>query len=436
MTTRVLILEAGGPESRAIVQTAVRSGYQVHAATTSPIHATYGAELKALLSGCLLTDFDRPDQALRDIVAHVRNQDVNAVFTTNEYLTELLAHVCADLGLPGNDPALAAAARDKAAMYGAFTAAGVTTPYSRLVSSEDELRALCAAGSIAFPCVIKPVDGAGSAGVTVLANSAQVPAAWRAAHASHGMYGTSCDAHVLVQDYVVGAEYSVESITQRSITTHLCITEKAVTSGAHRVETGHSLPAALPPIAEQNVHREVEKAIAAVGIRNGASHTEVIVGTDGRCTVIEIGARIGAGQIGFLIQYALGIDPWAACLDTAMGRAADLTPTSNGYATVRFLTSPHRGRIAAMTGLPERGPRVPIVRMRAETGQAVCRAERNATRLGSFVVVGPNRDTVSPYADHLLAQIRIEVEPVEPTDSHATSRESDSASSSSHADHR
>ncbi|WP_443065062.1 hypothetical protein [Streptomyces sp. NBC_00576] len=85
-----------------------------------------------------------------------------------------------------------------------------------------------------------------------------------------------------------------------------------------------------------------------------------------------------------------------------MGLAADLTPTSNGYATVRFLTSPHRGRIATMAGLPERGPRVPIVRLRAETGQAVYRAERNTARLGSFVVVGPNRDTVSPYADRLL----------------------------------
>ncbi|CAM5678364.1 hypothetical protein SALBM311S_02155 [Streptomyces alboniger] len=71
-----------GPESGAIVQTAVRSG-PPSARSHNLGHTRHvnHAELKALLSGCLLTDFDRPDH-LRDIVAYVRNQDINAVFTT------------------------------------------------------------------------------------------------------------------------------------------------------------------------------------------------------------------------------------------------------------------------------------------------------------------------------------------------------------------
>lgn len=79
--------------------------------------------------------------------------------------------------------------------------------------------------------------------------------------------------------------------------THLAVTRKRVTSGAHRVETGHSLPVRLPPATEAAVHREVDAAIRGVGIRHGASHTEVIVEADGRRTVIEIAARFGTGQI-------------------------------------------------------------------------------------------------------------------------------------------
>lgn len=51
------------------------------------------------------------------------------------------------------------------------------------------------------------------------------------------------------------------------------------------------------------MHHQVEAAIGAAGILNGASHTEVIV-DDGRCTVIEIGARPAPGHIGLLTQYA------------------------------------------------------------------------------------------------------------------------------------
>jgi biotin carboxylase len=158
------------------------------------------------------------------------------------------------------------------------------------------------------------------------------------------------------------------------------------------------------------VYAEVDEAIAAVGIRNGASHTEVMLTPEGQCTVIEIGARIGAGQIGFLIHHALGIDPWAACLDTALGRPAYLAPASRGYALVRFLTSPRPGRIGAVTGLPRQSAQVPIVHMRKSVGDTVKGARRNGERLGYFVVVGPDAVAVGRHADDLLQQIRVEID--------------------------
>jgi biotin carboxylase len=229
------------------------------------------------------------------------------------------------------------------------------------------------------------------------------------------MYGTVLDERVLVQELVEGAEYSVESFTQNGRSTHLCLTRKIVTGGAHRIELGHGLPAVLPADTEHAVYKQIELAIAAVGIRNGATHTEVMLAPDGQCTVIEIGARVGAGQICSLAQHALGIDPWAICLDTALGRPAQLTPTRLGYATVRFLTAPHPGRLAGVTGLPDRSPQVPIVRVRKAVGEAVNGARDNTDRIGSFVVVGHDQQSVDHYADHLMARVRIDVEPIEPS---------------------
>ncbi len=410
-TPRVLLLEAAGPESGALAATAVASGYQVYAATQSEAHTTYSANLRNLLAGCLLTDFSQPEQAFHDVVAYAHRIGADVVLTTNEYLTPLLAKVCAALGLPGNDPAHAAAARNKAAMSEAFARNGITAPRTLVVDDENELRRLFATEKITFPCVIKPAEGAGSAGVTVVHDPAGLAAAWRAAHTPRGMYGMPLDPRVIVQDYVEGTEYSVESLTQNGSTTHLCATRKAVTIGAHRVEVGHSLPAILPPHIERAVHQEVERAITAVGIRNSASHTEVMLTPDGGCTVIEIGARLGAGQIGFLIRHALGIDPWTALLDTALGHPADLTPTRYEYATVRFLTSPCTGRLASVAGLPPTGPGVPAVHLRTAIGDAVQDVWANRGRLGHFVVTGPDADTVDRRAELLLAQITIEVVP-------------------------
>ncbi len=408
---RVLLLEAAGPESAALAATAVASGYQVHAATQPGQHATYSSDLHKVLSGCLLTDFSRPEQALDEVVDYARRMGVDAVLTTNEYLTPLVAEVCATLDMPGNDPVLAVAARNKADMSQQFARCGVTAPRTRVLGQQDELSRLCTSGQLTFPCVVKPADGAGSAGVTVVRSATEAVTAFWGAREPRGMYGMPLDPRVLVQEHAEGTEYSVESITENGAATHLCLTRKTVTPGAYRVELGHGLPAVLPLDAERAVHKQVGQAIAAVGIRNGASHTEVMLTPDGQCTVIEIAARLGAGQIGVLIQHALGIDPWAACLDTALGRRVRLAPTRRGYAAVRFLTSPRPGRLAAVTGLPRRGPQVPIVRVRKAVGDRVDGARCNGGRLGCFVVTGPDAVAVDRHAEQLFKRIRIEVAP-------------------------
>ncbi|GAA0924482.1 ATP-grasp domain-containing protein [Streptomyces thermoalcalitolerans] len=405
----VLLLDAAGPESAALVRAASKRGLQVHAATT-----TADAQVPAPeLAGQVVTDFARLDRAVEDISTYARRRSVGAVLTANEYLTELAALVCAELGLPGNAPSLAHAARDKAAMAGVLTAAGVRIPCTRLVHDDTDLQNALADMRIGLPCVIKPVDAAGSAGVTVVTSPADTAAAANAARVARGRYGVNNagNAGILVQAYVAGDEYSVESITQNAVTTHLAVTRKVVTGGAHRVETGHSLPVRLPPATEAAVHREVDAAIRAVGIRHGASHTEVVIDADGRCTVIEIAARLGAGHIGLLLQHALGIDVFAALLDVALGHPAALTPTAHGHATVRFITAPHAGRLTALTGFPKQGPGVPFVRWRAAMGGLVNTAASNADRLGCFVVTGPDAAEVEQRADALARQIHVQVDP-------------------------
>ncbi|GAB1331659.1 ATP-grasp domain-containing protein [Streptomyces sennicomposti] len=405
----VLLLEAAGPESEHLARAAAASGHPVHAVTDAATLATYSGELHRLLAGRLVTDFVRPDQALQDITGYGGRIGAKALLTVNEYLTDLAARACTALGLPGNDPERAAAARNKALMAAAFDAGHVSTPRTTIVTDLRELRA--AAGAVGFPCVVKPADGAGSAGVTVVTSPEALEPAWQAARQAKAMYGMPRDGRALVQEHVCGREFSVESVTQHEVTTHLCITRKHTTGGIHRVELGHALPARLPAAAEGALLDQADRAIAAVGVRNGATHTELVLGPDGRCTVLEIGARLGAGHIGVLIQHALGIDPWRTLWDIALGHPATPAPARSGYATVRFLTTPRAGRLVAVTGLPEVTTTIPAVRVRAAAGTDVGPATSNRGRLGHVIVTGRDPHTVDDQADQILRQITVTVDP-------------------------
>jgi biotin carboxylase len=145
--------------------------------------------------------------------------------------------------------------------------------------------------------MVKPLSGAGSAAITVVNGPAGAAEAADVARAVVGMHGGGGASGGLVQSYAVGTEYTSR---RDGTTTHLAVTRKQVTGGTTRVETGHSLPVTLPRAVQAAVFREAEAAILAAGVRHGASHTEVIVSGHGhgQCTVIEVGARLAAGQIG------------------------------------------------------------------------------------------------------------------------------------------
>lgn len=424
--SRILLLEAAGPESGALVATATAAGVEVYVATHPDIYAKYSQELRASLTGFLSTDFCSLDGAVRDIVDFAVRVGIEGILTVTEYLTPIVTLACAELMLPGNDPDLAFAARNKKVMSEQFAKHGVAAPKTIVVACEDDLINRLAADELGFPAVVKPAEHAGSRGVTIARNASEATTAYRRAigHHRERSYGMALDDSVLVQEHVGGTEYSVESATQNGNTTHLCITRKIVTEAPYPVELGHGVPASVNPAAGERILAEIDKAITAVGIRNGFSHTEVKLTPHGRCTVLEIGARPGAGHIGFLVELALGTEFWKACLDVALGKPLDVVRTRNDYATVRFLTSPRPGRLTSLTNLPTPGPHVPIVRMRKAIGDTVQEAENNSARLGSFVVVGPDQQSVDRHADHLLSQVHIEVDLIEltpPLDTNATS---------------
>jgi biotin carboxylase len=206
------------------------------------------------------------------------------------------------------------------------------------IRTKEQIERLLDGGELTIPFVVKPADHAGSVGVTIVDDRRATQDTFR--HASerrHSLpYGREPDPRLVVQQYVAGEEFSVESVTQRGASQHVCITRKLTTKGAHRTELGHSVPADLDSATMQRILAETDRALDAVGIVNGVSHTEVIVEAGGRCVIVETGARIPGIPIGELVSLAVGVDLSRAAVDIALGRPVRIARTCEQCATAHF----------------------------------------------------------------------------------------------------
>lgn len=119
----------------------------------------------------------------------------------------------------------------------------------------------------------------------------------------------------------------------------MAITKKFTTGFPSCIETGHVEPADLPDTIKNNIYDVIPKALDALHIENGASHTEFKVDNDGLINIIEIGARMSGDCIGsHLVKISTGYDFLKMTLDVALGNEPDMVVTNETcFALIKFI---------------------------------------------------------------------------------------------------
>lgn len=255
-----------------------------------------------------------------------------------------VAYACKKLGLTGISYDTAVKATDKGEMIKAFEANGVEHPWYYIINKPSEAGAVL--DKITYPCITKPTDNAGSRGV-MLVHSRQELEAAISYSSENGRKGG-----VIVEEYMVGPEVSVEIITWQGEPHVLQVTDKRTTGAPHFVETGHSQPSAL---GEENVARISDlacRAVKAVGLKNGPAHVEIILTKDGP-KMVEMGARMGGGCITtHLVPLSTGIDMVKATIDICLGQTPDITPKQQKGSAILFFRT-DCGKIQEIKGVEE-----------------------------------------------------------------------------------
>src|SRR5207244_6226308 len=165
---------------------------------------------------------------------------------------------------------------------------------------------------------------------------------------------------------------------------------------AFGVALAHAWPSELPPEAIAAAIEAAANAADAVGIADGPSYTQVLVGPEG-AKVGELAARLGGGHDAELCKAVLGVDLNAAALSAALGEevpAAALAPVARvGGACVRFLLPPV-GELRGVTGIEEAFALEGIrgIRIYRRPGHRFGEFRRGADRAGAILAVGDSRE--------------------------------------------
>lgn len=222
-----------------------------------------------------------------------------------------VAYVAEKLGLVGNSYEVAMCANNKYLMRQAFSAAGIPCPAYKKITCFEQLNT----EALRLPLIVKPTDRSGSLGITKVERSEDLHDAVETA------LQCSFKHEAIVEEFIEGREISVEFISYQGKHYPLQITDKVTTGAPHFVELEHHQPADLSEEQYAQIYDLTKSALNALGVTNGASHSEYKITADGGVYVMEIGARMGGDFIGSdLVMLSTGYDFLKGVIDVALGQ--------------------------------------------------------------------------------------------------------------------
>lgn len=264
------------------------------------------------------------------ILAKCQEIGIDAITTiASDTAVVTVNYVAQCMGLISNPDEYSEMTTNKYKMRQCFLSGNVPSPKFVLVNDMDHYQIT----GFKFPLIVKPTDRSGSRGVEKVLDPLQLEEAILRAQKE------SFEHKAIIEEFVTGCEISVESISYEGRHFILQITDKVTTGAPYFVELEHHQPSSLSQAIQEEVRQIVLKALDALHIRYGASHSELKITENGEVKVIEIGARMGGDFIGSnLVQLSTGYDFLKGVINVALGIFEEPRQTENSHSGVYFLS--------------------------------------------------------------------------------------------------
>jgi biotin carboxylase len=259
-----------------------------------------------------------------------------------------------------------------------------------------------AVARLPLPVVVKPARASGSRGIALIRDADDL-AQWTRRVERAGLAGP-----YLVEEYLQGPEFSVETLSADGVHHIIGITAKHTTGAPLFVETSHIHPAPLDRAEETMIRAVVTGLLDLAGYRFGPAHTEVVLTADGP-RIVESQARLGGDRIPLLIETSSDYDIEAEIF-RALAGAPVRPPRAKHTASVGFFLLPP-GRLESVVGLDaiRALPYVHVLHFPFAAGDELPRTADSFTRHGYVVVDADSAAMAAARIARVRDLLRVEV---------------------------
>ncbi len=315
------------------------------------------------------------------------------------------AAVAEQLSLPGIGVEVARAMTDKPVMRSRLAAAGVPQPEHLVLERAD----VAAARSIRLPAVLKPADSGGQRGLYMIETPDDLE------RRLPETLAFSRTGRAMLEEYVDGVELNGLMVVRDGKPTLLTLSDRLRPGGvAFGVGWIHSFPSSLPDSALAEARDVAFAAVSALGLRDGIAFPQLIVDEAGNARLVEIAARIGAGQMADLVLFATGVELFEVAIAQALGVPvpdAVVTPRYRRPIAIRFLTAAPGvlplGTVDEIEGLESvrESPGVLAAGLYFESGDTIGPLQVDADRRGYVVATGETPQEALDLADRAATKL-------------------------------
>ena len=272
---------------------------------------------------------------------------------------------------------------------------GFTVPWAH--SYTDKQAALHDAKSFTWPCIVKPVDCAGSKGVRRVDSSFELEAAIDYA------LDFSHSAAFIIEQFITQRGYSSDTdcFVKDGVLCYCSFDEQRFDREAENPYTpaAYSWPSSMPQEIQAELKSELQRLMTLLGITTGVFNIETRQGTDGRAYIMECTPRGGGNRLSEVLEMATGTKLVQNAVRAAVGLPVDdmSDPVYKGHWAEIILHSRQAGAYQSVQIAPEVMPFVVQEDYWVAPGEEIERFSGANKAIGTLVLNFPDRETLEKY---------------------------------------
>ena len=272
---------------------------------------------------------------------------------------------------------------------------GFTVPWAH--SYTDKQAALHDAKSFTWPCIVKPVDCAGSKGVRRVDSSFELEAAIDYA------LDFSHSAAFIIEQFITQRGYSSDTdcFVKDGVLCYCSFDEQRFDREAENPYTpaAYSWPSSMPQEIQAELKSELQRLMTLLGITTGVFNIETRQGTDGRAYIMECTPRGGGNRLSEVLEMATGTKLVQNAVRAAVGLPVDdmSDPVYKGHWAEIILHSRQAGIYQSVQIAPEVMPFVVQEDYWVSPGEEIERFSGANKAIGTLVLNFPDRETLEKY---------------------------------------